>query len=82
MLDCVNAPEILWSNHPVLCSGFNVEEVHVYHNLAVIKKGSAKAVSNVLAKQLRHEWLALDMNQHGIDERIADLLCNPLCQES
>lgn len=76
MLDCVNACEILWPNHPALRSGFEASEVHVYHNIAFIKKGIAPANSQVLDDDLRREWLALDQNQHAIDDKIADLLNN------
>lgn len=76
MLDCVNACEILWPNHPALRSGFVVSEVHVYHNIAFIKKGTTPANSQVLDEDLRREWLTLDQNQHAIDDKIADLLNN------
>jgi hypothetical protein len=76
MLDCVNACEILWPNHPALRSGFNAAELHVYHNIAFIKKEATRAASNVLDEQLRSDWLALDKSQHSLDEKLADLLNN------
>lgn len=76
MLDCVNACEILWPNHPALRSGFRPAEVHVYHNIAFIKKEVTQAISQVLDESLRDEWLTLDKSQHSTDERLADLLNN------
>jgi hypothetical protein len=76
MLDCVNACEILWPNHPALRSGFRASEVHVYHNVAFIKKESTPATSKVLDEKLRRDWLALDKGQHSLDEKLADLLNN------
>lgn len=76
MLDCVNRCEILWPNHPALRSGFQAEEVHVYHNIAFIKKSSNAITSKVLNEDLRKEWLNLDMIQHATNENAADLLNN------
>lgn len=76
MLDCVNGCEILWPNHPALKSGFQADEVHTYHNIAIIKKATSAATSKVLNDNLRVEWLKLDMNQHGVNESVADLLNN------
>jgi hypothetical protein len=76
MLDCVNACEILWPNHPALRSGFKASEVHVYHNIAFIKKEDASSTSKVLDDQLRRDWLALDKSQHSLNEELADLLNN------
>lgn len=76
MLDCVNACEILWPNHPALRSGFAASEVHVYHNIAFIKKETTPATSKVLDEGLRREWLTLDQYQHAINDKVADLLNN------
>jgi 2-polyprenyl-3-methyl-5-hydroxy-6-metoxy-1,4-benzoquinol methylase len=74
MLDCVNRCEILWPDHPALKCGFKAEEVHVYHNIAIIKKEINASKSQVLDDDLRQEWLTLDMNIHATNEKLADLL--------
>ena len=76
MMDCVNAAEILWPNHPALRSGFSVEELHAYHNITFLKKAVQPAVSAVLTEELRREWLRIDMVQHACNESTADLLNN------
>lgn len=76
MMDCINAAEILWPNHPALRCGFAVEELHAYHNITFVKKAVQPAVSAVLTEELRQEWLRLDMAQHANSESAADLLNN------
>lgn len=71
MIDVINSPEILWDKHPTKLSGFLVEELHIHHNIAFIRRGTAAPVSSVLNEEIRAEWLKSDFAKHQISETFA-----------
>jgi 8-demethyl-8-alpha-L-rhamnosyltetracenomycin-C 2'-O-methyltransferase len=71
MIDCINQDEILWPDHPAKKSGFVVSELHVHHNIALIRRGEHPETSAVLTPQMRKDWLAADFETQKITEQIA-----------
>lgn len=77
LIDCLNRNEILWPSHPAIASGFLVDELHVYRNIAFVVRGDTPLASNVLTEDLRQLWLLEDAQKHGVTLSEALKINNP-----
>lgn len=73
-VDIINADEILSSCHIAKQVGFSLSELHVYHNIAFLRKSDSTGKSNILNNELREKLLNLDRDKFSSIEKVVQLL--------
>lgn len=73
-IDCVNRSELLNQDDPAIRSGFKIDSLHVFHNIAFLIKKTHERKSSVLTPEIRSQWLKDDIAQFPIDPAILSRL--------